>query len=183
MAPQSASVGCGFGPITGGKSRSARRSFESTKNSRSPVSLHGPVAFSPDGNYIYYREALNGIASDFNVYRTPVLGGTPKAVVLDVDTVLLSPPDLGSLKPDYQWASRETGHKAPLRGASIAAAHWASRGLAACHHFSPSFCNICVDRQHSVLEPQRQFAPQPFLASTPTRSDRQVLRHSGALRA
>ncbi len=51
------------------------------------------VAFSPDGNYIYYREALNGIASDFNLYRTPVLGGTPKAVVQDVDTALTFSPD------------------------------------------------------------------------------------------
>ena len=51
------------------------------------------VAFSPDGNYIYYREALNGIASDFNLYRTPVLGGTPKAVVQDIDTAFTFSPD------------------------------------------------------------------------------------------
>ena len=51
------------------------------------------VAFSPDGNYIYYRQALNGIASDFNIYRTPVLGGTPKAVVHDVDTEFTFSPD------------------------------------------------------------------------------------------
>jgi eukaryotic-like serine/threonine-protein kinase len=51
------------------------------------------VAFSPDGNYIYYRQALNGIASDFNVYRTPVLGGTPKAVIHDVDTEFPFSPD------------------------------------------------------------------------------------------
>jgi serine/threonine protein kinase/Tol biopolymer transport system component len=51
------------------------------------------VAFSPDGNYIYYREALNGIASDFNLNRTPVLGGTPQAVVHDVDTAFTFSPD------------------------------------------------------------------------------------------
>ncbi|MGB9235663.1 MAG: hypothetical protein WCC04_14730, partial [Terriglobales bacterium] len=51
------------------------------------------VAFSPDGNYIYYRQALNGIASDFNIYRTPVLGGTPKAVIHDVDTEFAFSPD------------------------------------------------------------------------------------------
>jgi eukaryotic-like serine/threonine-protein kinase len=51
------------------------------------------VAFSPDGNYIYYREALNGIASDFNLYRTPVLGGTPNTVVHDVDTAFTFSPD------------------------------------------------------------------------------------------
>jgi len=51
------------------------------------------VAFSPDGNYIYFRKAENAIASDFNVYRTPVLGGTPKAVVRDVDTGFTFSPD------------------------------------------------------------------------------------------
>jgi serine/threonine protein kinase len=51
------------------------------------------VAFSPDGNYIYFRKAENAIASDFNVYRTPVLGGTPKAVVRDVDSGFTFSPD------------------------------------------------------------------------------------------
>ncbi|MGA7848344.1 MAG: protein kinase [Terriglobales bacterium] len=51
------------------------------------------VAFSPDGNYIYFRKAENAIASDFNVYRAPVLGGTPKVVVQDVDTAFTFSPD------------------------------------------------------------------------------------------
>jgi Tol biopolymer transport system component len=51
------------------------------------------VAFSPDGDYIYFRKAENAIASDFNVYRAPVLGGTPKAVVHDVDSALAFSPD------------------------------------------------------------------------------------------
>ncbi|HWY53966.1 MAG TPA: protein kinase [Terriglobales bacterium] len=51
------------------------------------------VAFSPDGNYIYFRKAENGIASDFNVYRTPVLGGTPKTVVRDSDSGITFSPD------------------------------------------------------------------------------------------
>ena len=51
------------------------------------------VAFSPDGNYIYFRKAENAIASDFNVYRAPVLGGTPKVVVHDVDTAFTFSPD------------------------------------------------------------------------------------------
>jgi len=51
------------------------------------------VAFSPDGNYIFFRKAENAIASDFNVYRAPVLGGTPKAVVHDVDTSFTFSPD------------------------------------------------------------------------------------------
>jgi serine/threonine protein kinase len=51
------------------------------------------VAFSPDGNYIYFRKAENGIASDFNIYRTPVLGGTPKTVVRDSDSGITFSPD------------------------------------------------------------------------------------------
>jgi eukaryotic-like serine/threonine-protein kinase len=51
------------------------------------------VAFSPDGNYIYFRKAENGIASDFNIYRTPVLGGTPKTVIHDVDSAFTFSPD------------------------------------------------------------------------------------------
>jgi Tol biopolymer transport system component/predicted Ser/Thr protein kinase len=51
------------------------------------------VAFSPDGNYIFYRKAENAIASDFNVYRAPVLGGTPRIVVHDVDSAFAFSPD------------------------------------------------------------------------------------------
>ena len=51
------------------------------------------VAFSPDGNYIYFRKAENAINSVFNIYRAPVLGGTPKAVVQDVDTAVTFSPD------------------------------------------------------------------------------------------
>src|SRR5215469_6273917 len=51
------------------------------------------VAFSPDGNYIFFRKAENAIASDFNIYRAPVLGGTPKAVVHDVDSAFTFSPD------------------------------------------------------------------------------------------
>ena len=51
------------------------------------------VAFSPDGNYIFFRKAENAIASDFNLYRAPVLGGTPKVVVHDVDSAFAFSPD------------------------------------------------------------------------------------------
>jgi len=51
------------------------------------------VAFSPDGNYIYFRKAENAIASDFSIYRAPVLGGTPKIVVHDVDSGFGFSPD------------------------------------------------------------------------------------------
>jgi len=51
------------------------------------------VAFSPDGNYIYFLKAENAITSDFNLYRTPVLGGMAKAVISDVDSGVTFSPD------------------------------------------------------------------------------------------
>jgi Tol biopolymer transport system component/predicted Ser/Thr protein kinase len=58
-----------------------------------PAATITNVAFSPDGNYIFFRKAENAIASDFNVYRAPVLGGTPKSVAHDVDSAFTFSPD------------------------------------------------------------------------------------------
>jgi eukaryotic-like serine/threonine-protein kinase len=66
------------------------------------------VAFSPDGNYVYFRRAENGIASDFNVYRTPVLGGTPQVVVRDVDSSMTFSPD-GTRIAYFRANDPETG--------------------------------------------------------------------------
>jgi Tol biopolymer transport system component len=44
------------------------------------------LEFSPDGNYIYFRTpALDGTTGRSDVYRLPLLGGTPARVVEDVD--------------------------------------------------------------------------------------------------
>jgi serine/threonine protein kinase len=51
------------------------------------------VAFSPDGNYVYFRKAENAINSDFSIYRSPVLGGTPQVVARDVDSAITFSPD------------------------------------------------------------------------------------------
>ena len=58
-----------------------------------PSATVASVAFSPDGNYIYFRQAQNAINSDFNVYRVPILGGTPQVVVHDVDSAMTFSPD------------------------------------------------------------------------------------------
>ncbi len=55
------------------------------------------VAFSPDGNYVYFRKALNAINSDFNIYRAPILGGTPQVVAQDVDSTVAFSPDGGRM--------------------------------------------------------------------------------------
>ena len=44
------------------------------------------LAFSPDGNYIYFRKAANETHTYWNLYRSPVLGGTPQLVVQNIDT-------------------------------------------------------------------------------------------------
>jgi len=51
------------------------------------------LAFSPDGNYIYFRKAMNAQATQFDLYRVPVLGGAPKPVVRDIDSDFGFSPD------------------------------------------------------------------------------------------
>ncbi len=43
------------------------------------------VIFSLDGNYIFYLKATDATQNAFRLYRVPVLGGTPQALVNDVD--------------------------------------------------------------------------------------------------
>jgi len=66
------------------------------------------VAFSPDGNYVYFRKAENGINSDFSIYRAPVLGGTPQVVVVDVDSAVAFSPD-GRRMAYFRANDPETG--------------------------------------------------------------------------
>jgi len=51
------------------------------------------LAFSRDGNYIYFKKNANAQGTSFDVYRAPVLGGSPQAVVRDVDSDLAFSPD------------------------------------------------------------------------------------------
>jgi eukaryotic-like serine/threonine-protein kinase len=58
-----------------------------------PASVqYASLGFSPDGDYIYFREASVGVGSAYNLYRAPVLGGTPEEIVRDIDSnVTFSP--------------------------------------------------------------------------------------------
>jgi eukaryotic-like serine/threonine-protein kinase len=49
--------------------------------------------FSPDGNYFYFRRAQTSTRDAWDLYRTPVLGGTPQLVVRDIDTDITFSPD------------------------------------------------------------------------------------------
>jgi serine/threonine protein kinase/Tol biopolymer transport system component len=51
------------------------------------------LAFSPDGNYIYFRQAVDKTLSSWNLYRAPVLGGTPQIVGKDIDSNATFSPD------------------------------------------------------------------------------------------
>jgi serine/threonine protein kinase len=55
--------------------------------------LYRHLAFAPDGNYIYFEKAVNSQGTEFELYRAPVLGGTPTPVVHDIDTDIGFSPD------------------------------------------------------------------------------------------
>src|SRR5262245_18697569 len=51
------------------------------------------LAFSPDGNYVYYNTYPRPGAGMATLYRVPVLGGAPTAVLADVDSAIAFSPD------------------------------------------------------------------------------------------
>ena len=51
------------------------------------------LSFSPDGNYVYFRQAGDKTGLFHFLYRAPVLGGTPKLLVRDVDAHPVFSPD------------------------------------------------------------------------------------------
>ncbi len=57
-----------------------------------PVSYRS-LAFSPDGNYLYFRKAEDALETTFFLYRAPVLGGTPQVLVRDIDSEIGFSPD------------------------------------------------------------------------------------------
>ncbi|MGH9351582.1 MAG: protein kinase domain-containing protein, partial [Terriglobia bacterium] len=55
------------------------------------AAAYSALTFSPDGNYVYYRKAAG--PGEFNLFRAPVLGGTPRLIVIDIDTSITFSPD------------------------------------------------------------------------------------------
>jgi serine/threonine protein kinase len=51
------------------------------------------LVFSPDGNYVYFRQLINSTGSDWDFYRMPVLGGIPQLIANDVDSDITFSPD------------------------------------------------------------------------------------------
>src|SRR4029077_816949 len=51
------------------------------------------LAFSPDGNYLYFIKAVDATNTNFDLYRAPVLGGTAQTVVRGIDSDITFSPD------------------------------------------------------------------------------------------
>jgi serine/threonine protein kinase len=51
------------------------------------------LLFSPDGNFIYFGKAVDTAQTQYNLYRAPVLGGTPQVIVRNVYTGVTFSPD------------------------------------------------------------------------------------------
>jgi serine/threonine protein kinase len=51
------------------------------------------LSFSPDGNYLYFRQAGDKTGLYYLLFRAPVLGGTPKLLVRDIDAHPAFSPD------------------------------------------------------------------------------------------
>jgi eukaryotic-like serine/threonine-protein kinase len=55
--------------------------------------VYSSLAFSPDGNYIYFRRARNAARTYFDLYRASVLGGSPQTIVQNIDSDVTFSPD------------------------------------------------------------------------------------------
>ena len=58
----------------------------------SPAS-YSNLAFSPDGNYLYFTRAADATNTHFDLYRAPVLGGAPQTVARGIDSDISFSPD------------------------------------------------------------------------------------------
>ena len=56
-------------------------------------SAYKSLAFSPDGNYLYFIKAVDATNTNFDLYRAPVLGGNPQTVAHSIDSDLTFSPD------------------------------------------------------------------------------------------
>jgi serine/threonine protein kinase len=58
----------------------------------SEIAYHD-LAFSPDGDYIYFRKSENSMQNTFDLFRAPVLGGAPQMIARDIDSPVAFSPD------------------------------------------------------------------------------------------
>jgi len=72
------------------------------------AAVYRSLAFSPDANYVYFRKAGISTQSEWDLYRTPVLGGAPQMIVRDIDTGIAFSPD-GQQMAYARFNDPETG--------------------------------------------------------------------------
>ncbi|PYU64989.1 MAG: hypothetical protein DMG49_25295 [Acidobacteria bacterium] len=51
------------------------------------------LMFSPDGNYLYFIKAVDATNINFDLFRAPVLGGTPQTIIRGIDSDIAFSPD------------------------------------------------------------------------------------------
>jgi serine/threonine protein kinase len=51
------------------------------------------LTFSPDGNYLYFIKAVDATNTNFDLFRAPVLGGTPQTILRGIDSDISFSPD------------------------------------------------------------------------------------------
>ena len=56
-------------------------------------SIYANLAFSPNGDYIYFLRQIDKVGEEFDLLRAPVLGGAPQMIVHDVDIRISFSPD------------------------------------------------------------------------------------------
>src|SRR5882762_7937584 len=54
---------------------------------------YGGLTFSPDGNYIYFVRREDSEQAIASLYDAPMLGGTPRLLIKDVDSPIAFSPD------------------------------------------------------------------------------------------
>ena len=57
------------------------------------VATYSHLAFSPDGNYLYFLEAADKTENNHNLFRAAVLGGEPRQIGRDIDSDIAFSPD------------------------------------------------------------------------------------------
>jgi eukaryotic-like serine/threonine-protein kinase len=55
--------------------------------------IYQNLAFSPNGDYIYFLRAADKVGESHDLLRAPVLGGTPQVIVRNIDTRVSFAPD------------------------------------------------------------------------------------------
>jgi serine/threonine protein kinase len=78
------------------------------------------LAFSPDGNYIYFSKAENATDINYNLYRSPIFGGTPQTVARNIfDESLTFSPDrqrIAYIRGSDPQVGKYSIHTASLEG-------------------------------------------------------------------